>query len=269
MRLRQKLDVVLKFVLVEIGILLIIGVVFYFQYDKAKEEFVTKTQAIAETIGEQASSYFSDYGKEPSSDEFYMFLDQRLGSKKLFNTFEVSPKFFSVLFSRDIEKIDGGGYFMKDMLTGDGVSVRKDKGLISVAVPFMTPQSSSVPSGIVRIDSDTKTLLKKVFSDNFLLYAAMLVVLNNQAFILYLFTRRKKEVVFDKGYLKDHSIGALKIMHRVLGDIIEDHATQESRQPGSAQTDPGQEQKSSEERSREIARNVISISRLASNKKEE
>jgi len=35
--------------------------------------------------------------------------------------------------------------------------------------------------------------------------------------------RRKKEVVFEKGYLKEHSIGALKIMHKVLGDIIQDH----------------------------------------------
>lgn len=262
MRLGQKLDVILKFLLVELGILFLIGVVFYFQFDKAKEEFVTKTRAVAETIGEQASSYFSDYGKEPTSDEFYMFLDQRLGRKKLFNTFEISPKFFSVVFKKDVENGTAGGYFMNDFYSDEGVSVKRDKGLISVSVPFMTQQESQ-PSGIVKIDSDTKTLIKKVFSDNFLLYAAMLIVLNNQAFILYLFTRRKKEVVFDKGYLKDHSIGALKIMHRVLGDIIEDHASEEDKKSEDEKTQ--QEKKTSSKRS-DLARNVISISRLASKK---
>src|SRR5579885_753084 len=38
----------------------------------------------------------------------------------------------------------------------------------------------------------------------------------------FLFLRRR-EVIFEKGYLKEHSIGALKIMHKVLGDIIGDH----------------------------------------------
>jgi len=257
MRIGQKLDVIFKFILIELGILFLIGVVFYFQFDRAKDEFVNKTRAIAETIGEQASSYFSDYGKEPTSDEFYMFLDQRLGRKKLFNTFEISPKFFSVVFKKDMENSPARGYFMKDLYSDEGVSVKRDKGLISVSVPFVTHKESQ-PSGIVKIDSETRTLIKKVFSDNFLLYAAMLIVLNNQAFILYLFTRRKKEVVFDKGYLKEHSIGALKIMHRVLGDIIDDHASEDEKKADTAKKASG--------KSSDLARNVISISRLASKK---
>ena len=73
--------------------------------------------------------------------------------------------------------------------------------------------------------------MKKVFADNFLLYVAILVVLNNQAFILYLFFRRRKEEVpFGvEGYLKEHSISALKLMHKVLGDIIEDHVSEDKK----------------------------------------
>ncbi len=252
MRIKQKLEVIGIFLLVELFILMLIGVVFYFQFDKERDEFVSKTRAIAETIGEQANSYFLDYGKEPSTDEFYMFLDERLGRKKLFNTFDISPKFFSVIFKKDLKKSGENGYFMKGFLHEGGYIVKKEKGLISVSVPFSVSASKNV-FGIVKIDSDTGTLLKKVFSDNFLLYAAMLVVLNNQALILFLFMRRKKEaVVFDKGYLKEHSIGALKIMHRVLGDIIEDHSTAESKKVKRIEDD----------KTNEAMKNVISISKL-------
>lgn len=249
----QRLSLLGKFLLVELGIFLLIGIVFYFQFDSAKTEFVDKTRAIAETIGEQASSYFSDFGREPTSDEFYLFLDERLGRKKLFNTFDIAPKFFSVVFKRDVEKGSVGGYFLRDFYPEEGYSVKKDRGVISVSVPFVSRQESE-PFGIVKIDSDTKTILKKVFSDNFLLYAAMLVVFNNQALILYFFTRRKKEEVIvdiDKGYLKEHAIGALKITHKVLGDIIEDHANTEEKFEGPSKKE-------------EVVKNVISISKLVS-----
>ena len=98
-------------------------------------------------------------------------------------------------------------------------------------------------------------MLLNVIESDFLLYVAMLVVFNNQAYILYLFTRKKKEEVFvDKGYLKEHSIGALKIMHKVLGDIIEDH--------------PAGDEKTAEDQAKtnDPNKNVISISRLITRK---
>ena len=254
MRLKENLALIGKVLLVELSILMLIGIVFYFQFSSAKEEFVNKTRAIAETIGEQASTYFSDIGREPTSDEFYLFLDERLGRKKLFNTFEIAPKFFSVVFKKDVEKGSVGGLFNKDFYPEEGYSVKKNRGIISVTVPFVTRQQSE-PFGIVKIDSDNMTILKKVFADNFLLYVAMLVVFNNQAYILYLFTRKKKEeVLVDKGYLKEHSIGALKIMHKVLGDIIEDHPADDEKTAGD------------QAKANDPSKNVISISKLMTRK---
>ena len=255
MWIRENLALIGKVLLVELSILMLIGIVFYFQFSSAKEEFVNKTRAIAETIGEQASTYFSDIGREPTSDEFYLFLDERLGRKKLFNTFEIAPKFFSVVFKKDVvDKGSVGGLFHKDFYPQEGYSVKKDRGIISVTVPFVTRQQAE-PFGIVKIDSDNITILKKVFADNFLLYVAMLVVFNNQAYILYLFTRKKKEEVFvDKGYLKEHSIGALKIMHKVLGDIIEDHPAEDEKTVGT------------KEKTNDPSKNVISISKLMTRK---
>ena len=223
MRLGDKAGIILKAVGIEICILVLIGLVFLFQFNRAKTEFVAKTRAISETIGDLASDFYSEQGKSPTSGEFYHFLDKRLGRKKLFNTFEISPKFFSVIFKRDH---DGStkGLLSSEFYPESGYTVKDTGGIISVSVPF-TARTESEPYGLVKIDSDTKAILKQVIADNYLLYAAMLIVLNNQAFIFYLLIRKKKEVVFERGYLKEHSIGALKIMHKVLGDIIEDHAS--------------------------------------------
>jgi len=249
MRLNQKLGLLLKISTVELVIIALIGVVFYFQFDNAKKEFVTKTRAIAETIGDQATTFYKDRGEASTSDEFYLFLDERLGREKLFNTFGVSPKFFSVTFMKQGENEVASGHFLGNSYPPEGYSVEKYAGKISVSVPFLAPQADG-PLGIVKIDSDTKTLMKKVFADNFLLYVAILVVLNNQAFILYLFLRRKKEEIpfgGEEGYLKEHSISALKLMHKVLGDIIEDHASEDKKSP---------EEKTAD------SRNIISISNV-------
>lgn len=247
MRLTSKFSMITKAIGIELCILALIGLVFLFQFNTAKEEFINKTRAISETIGDLAGDFYSEEGFQPTSGEFYHFLDKRLGRKKLFNTFEISPKFFSVVFKKDIE---GGstseGLFMNEFYPESGYTVTDTNGILSVSVPFTT-QARSEPFGLVKIDSDTTGILKKVLADNYLLYAAMLIVLNNQAFIFYLLVmRKKKEVVFEKGYLKEHSIGALKIMHKVLGDVIEDHRVDH---------DDGEDQKQQQEANK----NVISI----------
>jgi len=245
MRLTNKFSIIFKALGIEICILALIGLVFLFQFNTAKSEFVTKTRAISETIGDLAIDFYSEEGIEPTSGDFYLFLDKRLGRKKLFNTFEISPKFFSVVFNRE-------GFLTNDYAWEEGYSVKDSNGILSVLVPF-SGRDHSEYLGLVKIDSDTSAILKKVFADNYLLYAAMLIVLNNQAFIFYLLTRRKREVVFEKGYLKEHSIGALKIMYKVLGDIIEDHQTE---------IEPDDKRKS-----QEADKNVISISDLADKRK--
>jgi len=263
MCIKGKIELVGKIFLVEFIILMLIGVVFYFQFSNARVEFISKTRSVAETIGDQASNYFSYISKHTSieknatSDDFFLFLDERLGREKLFHVLDISPEFFSVVFKKDVDKGFVRGYFNRDFYPDAGYSVQKKEGLISVTVPFIT-RDQSEPFGLIKIGSDNVTILKQVFSDNFLLYVAMLILFNNQAYIFYLFTRKKKvEVLIDKGYLKEHSIGALKIMHRFLGEIIEDHSGSDdkisSRQP----------------KVEESVKNVISISKVALRKEKQ
>ncbi len=221
MRLKYRLGTIAAALGIEICIFAFVGLVFLFQFGKAKVELIGKTKAIAETIGEQAGTFFSRR-KNGTSDEFFLFLDERLGRKKLFNTFEIAPKFFSVVLKRDIDSAKLPDDLKNDFYPKKGYAVGNRDGVMSVSVPFAL-QGQSEPFGIVKIDSDKQAIMEKVLADNFLFYAAILVVLNNQAFIFYMLLRKRKEVVFEKGYLKEHSVGALKIMHKVLGDIIEDH----------------------------------------------
>lgn len=258
MRIDFKNNTILIAVFVEVCIFALVGLVFLFQYQNAKEDFVTKTRAIAETIGDLSGSFFSVENPNPSSDAFYLYLDERLGRKKLFNTFEIAPKFFSVRFGKDADfNNQERGVFLQDIDPKQYKVVNKS-GVISVSVPF-TVKDMLEPYGIIKIDSDTSAIAKKVFSDNFLLYAAMLVVFNNQAFILYLLVRRKKEVIFEKGYLRENSLGALKIMHKVLGDMIVDHESEVYSSLDSKDIKEGSE--SVDER------NVISISSIYDKKK--
>ena len=38
-----------------------------------------------------------------------------------------------------------------------------------------------------------------------------------------MWVRKKQDVVLEQGYLKESSLGAIKIMHKLLGDVIDDH----------------------------------------------
>jgi hypothetical protein len=230
MRLSGKLSIFFKALGVELCIFGFIGLVFLFQYNKAQGDLVEKTKAISETIAEQASSFFSSRKGDTTSDEFFLFLDERLGRKKLFNTYEIAPKFFSVVLRKDVERSGLFGELREAFYPPNGVKVAKGGGVLSVSVPFRL-LGDTEPFGIIKIDSDLLLLKKNVFASNFFFYAAILIVLNNQVFILYLLLRRKNEVTFERGYLKEHSIGALKIFHRVLGDIIEDHETDFKNKP--------------------------------------
>ena len=67
MRLKNKLETIVAALGIELCIFAFVGLVFLFQFDKSKADLVGKTKAIAETIGEQAGSFFS-HRKEGTSD---------------------------------------------------------------------------------------------------------------------------------------------------------------------------------------------------------
>ena len=82
-----------------------------------------------------------------------------------------------------------------------------------------------MPYGVVRIETSNIPILTEVLYNNGLFYMLLFLILNNQAFLFYLWTKKKKSLDVDTGYLKESSLGSIKIMHKLLGDVIQDHKT--------------------------------------------
>ena len=111
-----------KISMVELGIVALIGVVFYFQFDNAKKEFVTRDTSHRGNDRRSGDQFLpGTVERSPTSNEFYLFLDQRLGREKLFNTFGVSPKFFSVTFRKQQESEMGFRALHGKFLSARGV----------------------------------------------------------------------------------------------------------------------------------------------------
>ena len=79
------------------------------------------------------------------------------------------------------------------------------------------------PYGIIRISNTPKGLLRTCFRRNLLIYLLIFLLINGQAALFGLLVTRHRDVVWEKGYLKEHALGALKLQHKILGDIIADH----------------------------------------------
>ena len=246
MRLSNKIKTVFKILVLELGILTVVGLVFLVQFHQAKEDFIRRTGDIAGVIAEQAENFFST-NREGKISDFFLFLEERLGRKKLFNTFEVPAKFFTLVLRRNVGSESVSSTLRDEFNSKEGFLL-EDKGWItSISVPFFV-KGETEPFGVVKIEADEKALMKKVLESNAIMYLTLFLLFNNQIFVIYALLRRRKEVIFEKGYLREHSIGALKIMYKVLGDVIADH------EGGEEEEKPSVEEKNKKTRDNKVIR---------------
>ncbi|QMU56540.1 MAG: hypothetical protein GKS04_05305 [Candidatus Mycalebacterium zealandia] len=221
MRLIGRLGLFYKVLFIEAAILFLVGAVFYSQFSSAKSDVITKTVATSELIGNEAAE-FAVHNINPTSAEFYSFLRTKHGSAGVFKTFNVVPSSFDVAFTKE----NFQGRQTRQLYSEErGYGVRDKGGVFTVSAPFLVGTDGN-PYGVVTINSSKTLIMKQVLKDNLLLYIALLVVLNNQVFILHYFaTKRQKEIIdkhYAKPYMKQHSVGALKVMRKILEEIIDD-----------------------------------------------
>lgn len=244
----KKFRLFYKIVFVETAILFLIGAIFYSQFSSAKSELIKQTVVASELIGEEATGY-SVHTATPTSSEFYAMLNNKHGSGGLFKTFEVAPSSFRVAFANE------GGYRAgdKEFSFEKGYAISDEGGIYSISVPFL---AGDPYGGVVTMETPRSALIGKVLRNNLLLYLALFIVLNNQVFILHYLISKRRQNIIDKGYtkpyMKQHSIGALKVMRKILEEIIEDHP-EEIKKNAPAATDPS---------AAEESKKVISLSRF-------
>ncbi len=217
----DRLNLFFKILFIEAAIFFLIGAVFYSQFSSAKSDVISKTVAASELIGDEAAE-FAVHHPNPTSEEFYNFLRNKHGAAGVFKTFNVVPSSFGVVFTKEAWEARQA----RSMYSDRGYGVSDKGGFFSVSVPFLVGVDGN-PYGVVTINSSKTLIMKQVLKDHLLLYLALFVVLNNQVFILHYFATRKQKNIIDKHYarpyLKVHSIGALKVMRKILEEIIEDH----------------------------------------------
>lgn len=117
------------------------------------------------------------------------------------------------------------------MKSEESVSLREVGDDIQVAAKLYR-EGESEPYGIARIVNSPKGLMRQVVQRNLLLYIVIFLLINGQAAtIAAILSRPAKGIVYEKGYLKEHALGALKLQHKILGDIIADHEEPDGKTP--------------------------------------
>ena len=214
--------------LIQLLILSFIYILFVFNFNQRREINKTQSKELASIIAEQASNYFQKNKVNYSSNDFFNYLDSQIGVQKLTNAFNLNPpEILAIYFRSDIEKgiVNAGvdSNFNKDDTSLVNRSMKYFFNNKYVAIKPFFLDGARKPHGVVRIETSTIPILINVLANNGIFYLFLFLILNNQAFLFYLWVRKKRDVVLDKRYLKDSSLGAIKIMHKLLGDIIDDH----------------------------------------------
>tara|TARA_B100001769_G_scaffold42005_1_gene29217 strand:+ start:539 stop:1276 length:738 start_codon:yes stop_codon:yes gene_type:complete len=214
--------------LLQLLIFSFIFTLFVFSFNQRREVSKVQSKALASVIAEQASYYFEENNGKFSSNDFFSFLDNRIGVEKLTSAFNVNPpELLTVYFRSDILRgvVNAGTdiNLIKDDNSPFNQSNRFFFNNKYVAIKPFYIESSDKPYGVVRIETSNIPILTEVLYNNGIFYMLLFLILNNQAFLFYLWMRKKKSLDVETGYLKESSLGSIKIMHKLLGDVIEDH----------------------------------------------
>jgi hypothetical protein len=232
--------------MVKKAIFIIMGELFLFaglyglfdlQKDQSKGELVLRSNMVAMFYANPAYSYDRSYKRE-----FYDF--GYPGLKAMFtNPFEIRGGYsfndanlseFSVLLKKDVD--DSKDQRLMDALYSPMANrVQEYDDIVAINVPLF--EGGKTPVGLIRIEHNLKNFSRDIFFKNLLTYLVIGLFYNGFLVALgFLFFGKRKETVvyLEKGYIKEYALGALKLHHKILGQIIEDHEV-----PPTAEEEPG------------------------------
>jgi|TARA_B100000131_G_scaffold316943_2_gene357957 hypothetical protein len=211
---------------IQLLILSFISTIFIFNFNLERESLKIQSKQFTELVAKQAGIFFSN-DKSRSSKDFLAFLDSKIGIDELSSAFTITkPDIISVYFVDDIisGKVNAG--VDENFQKNDKSEINQDKRFFFnnkyVAIkPFYKNNDETI--GVVRVEVDNIPLVLRTLSTNAVFYLLLFLILNNQAFLFYLWTKKKRPPVDDSSYIKEGSIGSIKIMQKIINQIIEDH----------------------------------------------
>jgi hypothetical protein len=206
-----------------------LGTLFRFQVLNEKRQLILNSSVVVQFYSYQPNPYLTSYSRY-----FYNFgypsltslFEDPMRPRQNRSMDEANFSRFSILLEDEIQK-STDPKVKEAYLHPPGNRIQEYGDTLAINA-LLTRDSDRKPYGLVRISHNIKNLPRDVFFKNALLYFIIIFLYNSQIALIYLYlTRRKRPVVMDldRGYLKEHAIGALKLQHRILGDIIADHET--------------------------------------------
>ena len=111
--------------LLQLLIFSFIFTLFVFSFNQRREVSKVQSKALASVIAEQASYYFEENNGKFSYNDFFSFLDNRIGVDKLTSAFNVNPpELLTVYFRSDISNYFGLESMVVTHLRDDASSTR-------------------------------------------------------------------------------------------------------------------------------------------------
>ena len=212
--------------IIQIVIFAFISTIFIFNFNLERESLKKQSKQFTELIAKQAGIYFTN-NKRENTKAFISFLDSNIGIDELSSAFAITkPNIISIYFSDDIISGKVNACVDENFQKDDAAEINKDEKYFFnnkyVAIrPFY--ETNEKPMGVVRVEVDNIPLILRTLSTNAVFYLLLFLILNNQAFLFYLWTKKKKPPISDTSYIKESSIGSIKIMQKIINQIIEDH----------------------------------------------
>ena len=204
-----------------------LGTMFRFQVLNEKRQLIMNSSVVVQFYSYQPNPYLTSYSRF-----FYNFgyptvtslFEDPMRPKQNRSMDEANFSRFSILLEDDIEK--SGDPKIKEAFLHPPQNRIQEYGDTLAINALLLRDADRKPYGLVRISHNIKNLPRDVFFKNVLLYFVVVFLYNSLIVLVYLYlTHRKRPLLMslDRGYLRDHAIGALKLQHRILGDIIADH----------------------------------------------
>lgn len=220
-----------KFAFAALQVLFLAAIVVGVRNQISEETQITvrRNRAIAQAIGKHAGEFFA--GRE--QQEFSLrqlngFLAERLGRGKLFDEGGGRAESFEVYRLQDLKLGRIRPEILDSVDFSEPYTVRDDEITITVTVPFAladsATQGEAEPYGIVRIPAQRLRIYRGLIERNAALYLTVGFLFAAQLILGYLLMlKRRREIIFERGYLREHALGALKLQRQILDGIIRDH----------------------------------------------
>jgi len=204
-----------------------LGTLFRFQVLNEKRQLIMNSSVVVQFYSYQPNPYLSSYSRF-----FYNFgyptvtslFEDPMRPRQNRSMDEANFSRFSILLEDEIQKASDPK-IKEAYLHPPGNRIQEYGDLLAINA-LLTRDADRKPYGLVRVSHNIKNLPRDVFFKNALLYFVIVFLFNSLIVLICLYLSHRQRPVLmslDRGYLREHAIGALKLQHRILGDIIADH----------------------------------------------